>query len=187
MRFVRFGTASNSWQLAESDRQDEQTGNSHRSRLGARPWFRVGSLVPLRAAAEAKGNADFSQLWAGQAAALGRELPAAANRTVLHPGPAELPPEARGPNKVPTKPNNPAYLEWALKLSRPGTVVIGDNVVRDGAVVDATSSDASIRGVRAFISMLAADVLCQFSNRWRVSKTEIAEPLCASRDLGNGT
>jgi predicted O-methyltransferase YrrM len=55
------------------------------------------------------------------------------------------------------KPNNPAYLEWALKLSRPGTVVIADNVVRDGAVVDATSSDAGIQGVRSFINMLAAD------------------------------
>jgi predicted O-methyltransferase YrrM len=56
------------------------------------------------------------------------------------------------------RPNNPAYLEWALKLSRPGTVVIVDNVVRDGAVIDATSSDPSIQGVRTFINMLAADV-----------------------------
>ena len=48
------------------------------------------------------------------------------------------------------KPNNPHYLEWALKLSRPGTVVIGDNVVRGGAVTDAASKDANVRGIRAF-------------------------------------
>lgn len=55
------------------------------------------------------------------------------------------------------KPNNPAYLEWALKLSRPGTVIIGDNVIRDGAVVDAGSRDARVQGVRAFFDMLAAE------------------------------
>lgn len=46
------------------------------------------------------------------------------------------------------KPNNPGYLEWALKLSRPGTVIIGDNVVRDGAVIDAGNSDERVGGIR---------------------------------------
>ena len=55
------------------------------------------------------------------------------------------------------KPNNPAYLEWALKLSRPGTVIIGDNVVRDGAVIDGSSSDARVQGVRTFFDMLGTD------------------------------
>jgi predicted O-methyltransferase YrrM len=55
------------------------------------------------------------------------------------------------------KPNNPHYLTWALRLSRPGTVIIGDNVVRDGAVVDANSSDDRVQGVRAFFDMLAAE------------------------------
>lgn len=55
------------------------------------------------------------------------------------------------------KPSNPAYLEWALKLARPGTVIIGDNVVRDGAVVDAKSSDVRVQGVRTFFDMLAAE------------------------------
>jgi predicted O-methyltransferase YrrM len=54
------------------------------------------------------------------------------------------------------KQNNPAYLEWALRLSRPGTVIIGDNVVRDGDVVDAGSSDARVKGIRTFFDMLAA-------------------------------
>ncbi len=53
------------------------------------------------------------------------------------------------------KPNNPSYLQWALRLSRPGTVIIGDNVVRGGAVIDAQSDDANVRGVREFLQMIA--------------------------------
>lgn len=48
------------------------------------------------------------------------------------------------------KPGNPAYLEAALKLSRPGTVIIGDNVVRNGAVTDPGSDDPRVHGVREF-------------------------------------
>lgn len=55
------------------------------------------------------------------------------------------------------KPNNPAYLRWALRLSRPGTVIIGDNVVRGGAVVHPDSADPNVRGVREFLDMIAAD------------------------------
>ena len=47
------------------------------------------------------------------------------------------------------KPNNPGYLDWAVRLSRPGTVVILDNVVRDGRVTDASSEDRNVRGSRA--------------------------------------
>ena len=49
------------------------------------------------------------------------------------------------------KRNNPEYLNWSLKLSRPGTVIVGDNVVRDGAVADANSADTSVVGVRNFL------------------------------------
>jgi len=55
------------------------------------------------------------------------------------------------------KPNNPAYLEWALKLTRMGSLIIGDNVVRQGRVIDAKSKDASIQGVRRFNELLAAE------------------------------
>lgn len=55
------------------------------------------------------------------------------------------------------KPNNPAYLHWALQLSRPGTVIVGDNVVRDGVVVDASSTDPNVKGVRRFSELVAAD------------------------------
>ena len=55
------------------------------------------------------------------------------------------------------KPNNPHYLAWALKLSRPGTVIVADNVVRGGAVLDAASRDANVQGIRAFFDMMAAE------------------------------
>lgn len=53
------------------------------------------------------------------------------------------------------KPNNAEYLEWSLKLSRPGTVIIGDNVVRNGAVADASSTDRNVVGVRRFFDLMA--------------------------------
>jgi predicted O-methyltransferase YrrM len=55
------------------------------------------------------------------------------------------------------KPNNPVYLDWALRFSRPGTIVIGDNVVRNGAVIEPDSTDPSIQGTRSFIEKLASD------------------------------
>ena len=55
------------------------------------------------------------------------------------------------------KPNNPHYLRWALQLSRPGTVIIGDNVVRGGAVSDPTSEDANVKGVREFLEIIASE------------------------------
>jgi predicted O-methyltransferase YrrM len=55
------------------------------------------------------------------------------------------------------KPNNPAYLAWALKLSRPGTLIVGDNVVRDGAIANQSSEDARVQGVQRFFGMIAAE------------------------------
>jgi predicted O-methyltransferase YrrM len=55
------------------------------------------------------------------------------------------------------KGNYPGYLEWALKLSRPGTLIIGDNVVRDGAVIDPASTDPSVQGVRRMNEIIAAE------------------------------
>jgi predicted O-methyltransferase YrrM len=51
----------------------------------------------------------------------------------------------------------PEYFTWSLKLSRPGSVIIVDNVVRKGAVIDADSSDEDVRGVRRLNEMLATD------------------------------
>lgn len=55
------------------------------------------------------------------------------------------------------KPNNPRYLEASLRLVRPGSVIVADNVVRDGAVVDPASTDDRVQGVRRFIEMVGAD------------------------------
>ena len=49
------------------------------------------------------------------------------------------------------------YFGWALKLSRPGSLIIVDNVVRKGGVIDATSDDPNITGVRRFGARLAAE------------------------------
>jgi predicted O-methyltransferase YrrM len=51
----------------------------------------------------------------------------------------------------------PEYLEWSLKLARPGTLIVADNVVRGGAIIDADSSDGRVQGVRRFNEMLARD------------------------------
>jgi O-methyltransferase len=55
------------------------------------------------------------------------------------------------------KPNNPAYLQWSLRLSRRGTLIVGDNVVRDGAIVDPENPDPRVQGVRSFLEMLGAE------------------------------
>jgi predicted O-methyltransferase YrrM len=52
------------------------------------------------------------------------------------------------------KPNNPNYLDWAIDLSRPGGIIIGDNVVRNGAVGDPQSTDANVIGVRRFLEAM---------------------------------
>lgn len=55
------------------------------------------------------------------------------------------------------KPSTPDYFTWALKLSRRNSIIIVDNVVRDGAVIDAASSDPGVKGMRRFFEMLAAE------------------------------
>ncbi|MFI9404794.1 O-methyltransferase [Nocardia sp. NPDC052316] len=55
------------------------------------------------------------------------------------------------------KVNNPNYVQWALRLTRPGSVIIVDNVVRHGGLVDATSDDQAIRASRATVELLAAE------------------------------
>jgi predicted O-methyltransferase YrrM len=57
------------------------------------------------------------------------------------------------------------YLQWSMKLSRRGTVIVADNVVRNGAITDEASSDEMVQGIRRFNRALAAEK--------RVSATEI--------------
>jgi len=54
------------------------------------------------------------------------------------------------------KENNPQYLEWAIKLSRRGTVIVVDNVARHGTVIEAKSKAPDIRGTRRCLEMMAA-------------------------------
>ncbi len=54
------------------------------------------------------------------------------------------------------KPSNVAYLEWAIRLSRPGTVIVLDNVIRDGRVIETASGDRNVEGARAGIDFLSA-------------------------------
>jgi predicted O-methyltransferase YrrM len=55
------------------------------------------------------------------------------------------------------KKNIASYFEWALKLSRPGSIIVVDNVVRDGRVIDSKSDDPDIQGVRRFLEMVGRD------------------------------
>lgn len=55
------------------------------------------------------------------------------------------------------KQNIPAYVERTIAMSRPGTVIVVDNVVRGGDLVDAASADEAVRGVRALHEMLATN------------------------------
>ena len=55
------------------------------------------------------------------------------------------------------KPGYPEYLELSLRLSRPGTVIVADNVVRQGEIVHASSADANVQAVRRFHEMVAAE------------------------------
>ena len=55
------------------------------------------------------------------------------------------------------KDNYVAYLEWAVRLARPGAVIVADNVIRDGRVLTATSEDAAASAVRETLQLMGAD------------------------------
>jgi predicted O-methyltransferase YrrM len=55
------------------------------------------------------------------------------------------------------KPNIPEYFAWSLKLAREGALILVDNVVREGKVIDPKSEDANVQGVRRFFDLLAAE------------------------------
>ena len=55
------------------------------------------------------------------------------------------------------KASTPAYLTWALKLTKPGSLILIDNVVRDGAVADTASANPDVQGIQQGLAMLASD------------------------------
>jgi predicted O-methyltransferase YrrM len=88
------------------------------------------------------------------------------DRTEVRVGPAadsmaELIAEKRGPFDFifidADKPNYPAYLEWSLRLSASGTLIIADNVVRDGRVLRTDGADPNVEGVRRFLHRLGSE------------------------------
>jgi predicted O-methyltransferase YrrM len=89
-----------------------------------------------------------------------------ADAVELRLGPAletlpQLAAENRGPFDLTfidaDKPSTPEYFAWALKLSRRGSLIVVDNVVRKGAVADPANDDPNVRGVRRFLEQLAAE------------------------------
>jgi predicted O-methyltransferase YrrM len=89
-----------------------------------------------------------------------------ANVIELRLGPAietlpQLVREGRGPFDFvfidADKPSAPDYFAWALKLTRPGSVIIVDNVIRNGEVANAVSIDPNVQGVRRLNEMVAAE------------------------------
>ena len=73
----------------------------------------------------------------------------------------KLPAEKRGPFDLvfidADKSNTRGYFDWAVRLSRPGSLIVVDNVVRHGGLIDAQSDDPDIRGMREFLDALASD------------------------------
>jgi predicted O-methyltransferase YrrM len=69
--------------------------------------------------------------------------------------------EGRGPFDLffidADKPSIPEYFDWALRLSRPGSLILVDNVVRRGAVADPASDDPNVQGVRRFNERVARE------------------------------
>lgn len=55
------------------------------------------------------------------------------------------------------KPGYPDYLTWSLKLVHPGSVIVADNVIRNGALIDPASADPRVQAVRRFNEMVAAE------------------------------
>lgn len=74
---------------------------------------------------------------------------------------AQLAAEGRGPFDLifidADKPSTADYFAWALKISRRGSLIVVDNVVRSGAVADAASTDANVQGVRRFYELVAKE------------------------------
>jgi predicted O-methyltransferase YrrM len=117
----------------------------------ALPWN--GSLVTLEAvphhAATARGNLVRAGLDNRVSLRLGRALDLLPELQMTKEGPFDL------VFIDADKENNPEYVEWAVKLGRPGTVIVVDNVVRDGKVIDAKSRKGDVRGTRRMTELMA--------------------------------
>jgi predicted O-methyltransferase YrrM len=151
-------------------------------------WL-LARLVDARRILEIGTLGGYSTIWLARGLAKGGRLvtleavekhAAVARKNIAHAGLASVVdvrvgqaldtlPNVEGPIDLSfidaDKHNNAEYFRWALKLSRPGSLIVVDNVVRDGKVIDERSRDASVLGVRRLNELLA--------NEKRVSATAI--------------
>ena len=137
--------------------------------VGAKRILEIGTLGGYSAIWLARGLAPGGRLITLEAlekhAAVARanlERARLADRVEIRVGKAlDTLPQLAGPFDLTfidaDKQNNAEYFRWALKLSRPGSLIIVDNVVRDGAVIDARSRDAAVQGVRRLYELIAAE------------------------------
>jgi predicted O-methyltransferase YrrM len=112
-----------------------------------------GSLITLEASAK---HAEIARLNIARAGLT--------NMVEVRVGPAsqtlpKLATEGRGPFDLifidADKEGYPEYLAWALKLARPGTLIIADNVIREGKILDPADNDPRVQGARRFNQLLA--------------------------------
>jgi predicted O-methyltransferase YrrM len=141
--------------------------------IGARNVLEVGTLgaystIWLARALPADGRVITLEADAKHAAIARANLARAGLDDVvdLRLGPAletlpQLARDKRGPFDLTfidaDKPNTPEYFSWALTLSRKGSLIVVDNVVREGAVADRASSDPGVQGMRRFFEQLGAE------------------------------
>lgn len=141
--------------------------------LGARKILEIGTLggystIWLARALPANGRLITLEVQPKHAEVARSNIARAglSDRVELRLGPAldtlqQLATEARGPfDLIFIDADKPAYTEyfaWALNLSRPGTMIIADNVVRKGAVADPASDDANVQGIRRFYQAVNAE------------------------------
>jgi predicted O-methyltransferase YrrM len=128
--------------------------------IGARRILEIGTLEGYSTLWLARSGADVVTLEV-DAERAARARAALGGRAEVIAGPAlETLPGLEGPFDLifidADKRSNASYLRHALRLSRPGTLIVADNVIRGGAVVE-DSDDPSVQGVRAFFDALAAE------------------------------
>lgn len=134
---------------------------------GARRVLEIGTLggfstIWLARGIPEDGTVDTCEYEPAHAEVARRNLEAAGvgHKVTVHVGAAlETLPTLTGPYDLffidADKANNPHYLEWAVKLSRPGSVIVLDNVVRGGAVLD-EGGDEDVRGIRKALEILGS-------------------------------
>lgn len=141
--------------------------------VGARSVLEIGTLggystIWLARALPADGRMITLEANPTHAAVAQRNLERAgvADKVEIRTGPAQetlpaLIAEGAGPFDFifidADKEGYPAYLALTLELARPGTLIVADNVIRDGRVLDETSNDANVQGARRFNDLLAAE------------------------------